>query len=408
MPFLNDRRRRVYPPLLTLLAFAWISLGIAFLWTQAAHNDTRYGGDFVVFWSAGNLAEDGRPADVFDYAELHAEERKLLPETELYPWHYPPLFLAMVRPFAAFSYTTALVLWTALGAGSLAVVLWKTGVRSWEVPALSLAGVTVNTVFGQNALFSASILGGGLCLLEKRPFMAGVVLGMLAYKPHFLPCVVLLLVATRQWRALAGLSTSAAAGIGITLWVFGPDIWTAFIDNSRNAANSLYEAGSWEKMPSVVASAQLLGLPKFAAQAGQAAFSLAVLAGLLWVIRSGASQGTRNAAVVVASVAVSPYVFVYDLAILAPGFAWLLTSTLPRQRWEQLALAAVAGLPLVCWGVAASTGIPVGPPILAATMAAVVAQARRERATAPEMKRQPGPRLPALLPQATARVATPD
>src|SRR5437868_4975074 len=45
-------------------------------------------------------------------------------------------------------------------------------------------GAAVNLFFGQNGILSTVLLGGGVLLLGSRPILAGVLLGLLAYKPQ--------------------------------------------------------------------------------------------------------------------------------------------------------------------------------------------------------------------------------
>jgi len=353
--FLNERRRRVYPRIFVVLCVFWGVVGFIFLWANAARNDERYGGDFVVYWSAARLAEQGRPEDVYDARELWAQEKRLVPDSEAFPWHYPPQFLLVLRPFAWLPYWAALATWTILGAGALAVAVYATGARGWATPAVSLLAVGVNVAFGQNGMFTGAILGGGLALLDSRPAIAGAILGLLTYKPHFAPLIFIILLATRRWTALSGAVLSAASLAGLSLVVFGLDTWHAYVDDLRVAADVLYEPGGWEKMPSLTATLMLLEVPRPATQIAQALWSLAVVAVVVQVWRSGAVASVRNATAVAGTFLASPYVFVYDLAALAPAYGWLiLASGLKARRSRYHALAACALLPALAWALAAS------------------------------------------------------
>ena len=42
--------------------------------------------------------------------------------------------------------------------------------------------VFINAVGGQNGTWTAALFGGGLSLLERRPLLAGGLLGLLSYK----------------------------------------------------------------------------------------------------------------------------------------------------------------------------------------------------------------------------------
>jgi hypothetical protein len=367
----NERRRTAYPRIFVVLCVFWGVVGFAFLWANAARNDERYGGDFVVYWSAARLAEQGSAADVYDIRELWAEERKLVPNSEPFPWHYPPQFLLMLRPFAWLPYWAALATWTVLGLVALGVAVYATGARGWATPAVSMLAVGVNVAFGQNGMFTGAILGGGLTLLDSRPGVAGALLGLLTYKPHFAPLIFIILLATRQWTAFSGAVLSAACLAGLSLSVFGLDTWHAYIDDLRVAADVLYEPGAWEKMPSLTATLMLLDVPKPLTQMAQLVWSLGIVAVVVRVWRSGATIPVRNAAALAGTLAVSPYVFMYDLVALAPAYGWLLLVS-GRGKLGTADIALLAGcavLPIAGWALAALTSIQMGPLLLALLVA---------------------------------------
>ena len=64
---------------------------------------------------------------------------------------------------------------------------------------------------GHNGFLTALLLGGGLILLERKPFLAGLLLGCLVYKPQFALVLPLLLLALWNWRAIAGAAVSSLA-----------------------------------------------------------------------------------------------------------------------------------------------------------------------------------------------------
>ncbi|MGE0598650.1 MAG: glycosyltransferase family 87 protein [Dehalococcoidia bacterium] len=356
-------------------------MGFAYLWRDSATHHERYGGDFVVFWSAANIASRGHPEDVFDLETIHAEERKTVPDSGAYPWYYPPPFLLIVRPFAALPYWLALLAWSAIGLGALGSAAYFCGGRTVGAIGLPLMAIVTNLGFGQNGWLTGAILGFGLTLVSSRPFTAGLVLGLLSYKPHFAPLAVLALLVMRNWRALAGVATSGVAFAATSAVVFGVGVWQEFLANGSQAAEALYSPGAWEKMPGVVSALMLAGAPKIVAQGGQAAWTLGLAAAVVWLVRSEASPRVRNAGIVVASLAASPYIFVYDLAALAVVYAWLLSDAKDRpfRPWELAILGVSCVSPIGVWVVADVTGIQFGPLVLLVLMAIVVGRALSSR-----------------------------
>lgn len=378
MTFWNERRRRVYPRLIVTAVVVWSVLGFTFLWARAASSQERYGGDFVVYWSAAKLAQHGHPEDAFDYSALLAQERKTVPASDLYPWHYPPQFLLIVRPLAVLPYPAALTVWTLGGLSLLYLALLRSRGLSPGVIGLPIGGVVINAGFGQNGALTGALLGLGLPLSESRPFAGGLVLGLLTYKPHLAPVALLFLVLTRNWRACCGAAVSACSLALASLAAFGPSTWAAFFANGSNATKSLFESGAWQQMPSPVAAAQLAGGAPPLAITVQAVWSMAFVAGAGWLVLSGAPRRLVYSGICVASLAASPYVFFYDTAALAPAFAWLLSEArLSRlATYERIGLGMLAvGWP-AAWALAATTHVQFGPLLLAVLMVLVLNRAR--------------------------------
>ena len=100
---------------------------------------------------------------------------------------------------ATLPYFLGLGLWQAATLGPLAVAANRVTQRRDGWLFVAAAPVTMVCVMhGHNGFLTALLLGGGLLLLDKRPFAAGLLLGCLVYKPQFaLLLPLLLLVAFR-------------------------------------------------------------------------------------------------------------------------------------------------------------------------------------------------------------------
>ena len=201
------------------------------------------GGDYVTFYAASALVEDGRPGDVYDLAAIHAAETEALGDDgEHFAWHYPPVFLLAVAGLALLPYVAAFVLWS----GATLALLYA-GTRSLLrdnvvlAAAIGFPGLYTNLIGGQTGFLSAGILALGLTQLEKRPFLAGAILGAIVYKPHFAPLVFLVLLATNRRAAFAGATTSALTLVVLSLVLFGAGTWRAFIEDVPFASDLLYE-----------------------------------------------------------------------------------------------------------------------------------------------------------------------
>ena len=70
--------------------------------------------------------------------------------------------------------------------------------------ALAFPAVLVNLGHGQNGFLTAALLGGALVVLDRRPIVAGILFGLLVYKPQFGLMIPLALVAGGHWRTVCG------------------------------------------------------------------------------------------------------------------------------------------------------------------------------------------------------------
>ena len=70
----------------------------------------------------------------------------------------------------------------------------------WLLLALAFPAVFINLGHGHNGFLTAALFGGALATLERRPLVAGMLFGLLAYKPQFGMLIPLVLLATGRWR----------------------------------------------------------------------------------------------------------------------------------------------------------------------------------------------------------------
>ena len=123
-----------------------------------------------------------------------------------YGWHYPPFFFAIALAVAALPYALGLV---ALAGRELCRLSRGASARSCRaretlLVAAAFPAVLVNIGHGQNGFLTAALLGGALLLLDRRPWLAGVLIGLLAYKPQFGVLIPIALLAGRRWSTHRG------------------------------------------------------------------------------------------------------------------------------------------------------------------------------------------------------------
>jgi hypothetical protein len=239
------------------------------------------------------------------------------------PWLYPPTFLLVIFPISYFPFYLALLLWLFMTLLLYLVVVCRAAPHPLSLSlALAFPAVFINFMCGQNGFFSAVLLGGGLLLLDRWPRTGGLLLGLMTYKPHLAALIPLALMAGRRWQALGAMAASACAFALLSAAVFGLETWMAFFQ-SASRLKDLLAAKSWDKMASAFAAVRFLGGNLITAWLFQGMVMLGATAVVAWVWRQGASPALRAAALTLGLLLFSPYLFNYDLAILALPLAWL-------------------------------------------------------------------------------------
>ena len=294
----------------------WVSSGAMY---RSDRVGEPVGADFTLFWAASYLSLQGNPAEVYDFSHLQAIEQQLFgPEVGL-PWPYPPTFLLMVLPLSLLPYLASLAIWLAATLAVFLIVLWRIGPHPLIfLLTLAFPGTFINFICGQNGFLSAALLGGGLLLLDRFPLVAGLLLGLLCFKPHLALLVPVALLAGRHWKALLGALLSMLGLSGASVLVFGWSVWVAFWHNLPVALKLLgNDTAPWQKMPSVFAAVMSMGGGFYLAWILQVTVMIGVVAAVAWVWVRGASPAMRNSLLILGLLLFPPHIFNYDLAMLA-------------------------------------------------------------------------------------------
>jgi alpha-1,2-mannosyltransferase len=356
------------------------------------------GTDFSSFYAAGTYVQDGDPTAPFDFVRQHAREQQMFgAATPFYSWFYPPVFLFIAAGLAKLPYIAALAVWQgitfALYFLAIRAIMLSSaappsdGIRNagdslWIPLAVAFPAVLVNLGHGQNGFLTAALLGGALVALERRPITAGILFGMLVYKPQLGLMLPIALAAGGYWRSIAASMATVVVLTGAATLAFGPQTWAAFF-HSTSFARAALESGAidWYKLQSVFAWARLWGAPIPLAYLLQGAATIGVGAALAWLWRGNAPFSIKAAALCLGAVLATAFVLDYDLLILAPAIAFVAIDGRGRGflPWEKTALAALWLAPLVGRGLAQATLIPVGVPTMAAAFILLLRRAELDR-----------------------------
>jgi len=284
--------------------------------------------DFVDVVAAGRLALDGEPAAAYDWPEHKKAEVRVIGHDfdDYYGWHYPPPFLFVAAGLATLPYlaAAAVSLLTTLAAyvAALYGILGRTGI----FVALGFPAALWNITAGQNGFLTAALIGGTLGLLERRPALAGICLGLLTYKPQFGLLFPIVLIADRRWLTIAVAGLTATGLAVLSLIAFGGASWVAFVHWMAITNHEILGAGraDFGRLQSVFGLVRAHGGGEPLAWTVQAIFSLALAGGMVWLWRSRVAYDLKAAALACGALLATPYLYMYDIVVLAVAVAFLL------------------------------------------------------------------------------------
>lgn len=386
--WLTRARARGYSLILlgicSLAIVGWIAVSDGLI----DRNGKPLGTDFSNVYAAGALTWQRRPAEAYQPALQHAEEQAVFGgrEVPFYGWHYPPFFFAIAVLAAAVPYSWGLAIWLAASlAAYLATMRAILPRPETLLIAAAFPAVFVNIGHGQNGFLTAALLGGALHWLDRRPWLAGVLIGLLAYKPQFGILIPVALLAGGRWSSIAAAAATVATLLAVSFVTLGGDVWHAFADSMTFTQTVVLEQGStgWEKIQSVFSAVRMWGAGVHLAYAVQVALALMLAASLGWLWQSDAAFELKASALATASLLATPYVLDYDLVALAVGIVFFMRHGLSRgfRTFEISLLAAAWIVPLLSRGVAGATGIPLGLVVLLAFYVFTLRRALIDRAT---------------------------
>jgi hypothetical protein len=288
------------------------------------------GRDFLHFWLYGQAAVSSDPARFYDQAVFNGYLATLLgPGYPGQTWSYPPSVMFFAAPFGQIGYFPALLLWTAGGV----TLFWAVASRYAHslnldgkllIPVLISPAAVFCVMSGQASFFTASLLVGAFLCLDRRPLVAGVLIGLLTIKPQLGLLFPVMLIASGRWRVFCAAAVTAVVLAGGTALVFGAETWVAFFTKSLPVQNAVMaDPGriTTPFLPTVFMNIRGLDAPYGVAMAAQALFSIVAVAVVAYAFsrHRNAPPHILFALFLVCAVSFSPYLLSYDL--LAATFA---------------------------------------------------------------------------------------
>ncbi len=393
----TNRKRGAIPPALFNACFALLVINVCYFPVAYVSGMWIWGTsglgiptDFVNVWAAGKLVLDGHPALAYDWDIQKQVELALLGQDfpGYFAWHYPPPFLFVASLLAMLPYSVAFIGWMAASfVPYLAVVRGIVGRPFGLMLAIAFPMVFSNTLVGQNGFLTAALIGGTLYLIPARPILAGVCLGLLSYKPQYGLLFPVVLIAASQWRVFISAGVTAFA-MALASWLaFGTESWQAFFHWMPMFSQAFLTEGkaTWWKLQSIFSLVRYFGGTEPLAWAFQWVLTASVATVLVLMWRSRVPYTMKAAALAAGTLLTTPYLFMYDMMVLAIPVAFLVRIGL-KNGFRAYELPAL-GCALVLFLTFTFTGEPVGLAINLIVAALVL------RRAGPWWRREPAPSL---------------
>jgi alpha-1,2-mannosyltransferase len=338
MPILDRERLTNYPK---IILFLYVVIYGFFIISGSGYTDRMgkpIGGDFSAFWASSHVLLTSDAADVYDDSIMFAAEKSVAGVDYRNPIFYPPTFFFIIAPLALVSYIPSLILWITSTFSVFLYVMYRFAPHALTIwLTLSFPGAFQNAIHGHNGFVTASILGLAFLLIGKRPFAAGLVLGLLSFKPHLVMLIPLFLFAGRAWRTLAGMGISVVALVAASAIFFGPDSWVRFFEKIPLMLHLM--KGGFLQMHQLVSTVGALLLAGVSYPAAILIHVLVAMIGIgLTVVTWYRNRPgyVRHSLLVLAIFLVTPYANSYDLTLLGLPICWI--------GWEAYKRGSVSNL----------------------------------------------------------------
>jgi hypothetical protein len=184
--------------------------------------------------------------------------------------------------------------------------------------------------------------------MPARPVLSGICLGLLSYKPQYGLLFPLVLIAASQWTVFFTAAVVAVAMAFASWLAFGTESWQAFFHWMPMFSQAFLTEGkaTWWKLQSLFSLVRYFGGSEQLAWIVQWMLTASVAAGLVLMWRSRVRYSLKAAALAIGTLLTTPYLFMYDMMVLAIPVAFLVRIGLSSgfRRYELPGLAGALAL----------------------------------------------------------------
>lgn len=295
--------------------------------------------DFEAFYIVGQLVWDNALSEAYHAQTMFAAQDRMLGKLGFMPWTYPPHYNFVTAGLALMPIWLGYAIFVLT---SLLAYVWTikrlAGQHQTFVLLTLFPAILICIRTGQNGLLVGALMASAMLLLLERRAIAGVPLGLLTIKPHFLPAIGLYLLLQAQWRVI-GVACAVTLSFALaSTAAFGFGVWYDVIDAVGEASGFL-QAGLYPlyRMTSLYAALFMQGIEPPLALLLQLALGLGWLGILIWATRARWPIRQILATAVIASLFISPYAYDYDLPILGVALSLIAADITARASAPHLA-----------------------------------------------------------------------
>lgn len=380
---------------------------------QSQRLEAPFAGDFLQEWIGGRIVLQGDTSRMYDpaYAQSLEHDASVVgfawDESYYLPIVYPPFYYALVSPLSLLPFELAACVW-AIAMVLALLMAWLLMRRlavecmglsasdervDWLLPsALLFMPLIESLTSSQKGSLLLLILVGTYYLLNKnRGFAAGLVFGLIAFKPHLALPIAIAMLWKRQWSFVLGGLTTGAILVTICL-AMGRDVCEQYVEFSLHAGDYMQNSGY-----DLTKSHTLRGF--FALLFGDAASpfvviatwiaSIAIIAVVVYALRGRLDTTSPQFAnqffvLIIAMILLSPHLYTYDLTMLLLPLGWMACEAISRPRAEHhdrytwaIAMFCLAGLSTQ---IAGMIGVQVSVVVLIAGIVAFISKTRQANA----------------------------
>jgi hypothetical protein len=312
-------------------------------------NYNTVGTDWMVYYLGARDFLGGEVSRVFDPMNFTEQVKTVFAPylsgvLGFLPWLYPPHYLLYLLPFSGLSFHASYAVFLLVTFAGLifAVLSYSPFSRTKRILLASLLlepATSITVVLGQNAFMTTGLMVSGLRLVETRPVIAGILFGLMSYKPQLCLMFPLALLASRRWTVLLAAAVTICIVVGASIGLIGVGPWRQWIGLATAPPAGFvgnFMATNLYSGVSTFSDCLILGLPRTAASIIQLCQLTVAAACVVRTFARSTPLIQRLGVLLPATLLATPYLALYDLLPLAIAATWLAKQSSEEPRPDLL------------------------------------------------------------------------